>query len=605
MLIFIPLSGTKYFFNGSTQFPWGFWFRVGYAYFLFVVYFSGFINLSFIILYKYYKKLNNSTEKYRIKLLLLGFFVVCFGVVDFLPGYGVNIYPFGYLPVFLYLIIVAYAIIKHHLLDIRIILTRTGIFIFVFTFVLALPFYIGYRFNSWFWAAVCGIGLGLTGPTIYRWLKQKAEDRLLAQQKHYQQLLRESGRELLRKHDLNRLVQFIAHVVKRLVRVKFAAVFLFDEKTKQYCLQAVRDHQEFPNQFSLNPEHTVVKLLIQTKISLAHEDTDHWLPDLKKTPVYLTVPAFIDNKLQGFLMLGEKIDKTIFSEPDILAIETFVSQAALAIDYCLFLEQFSLIQKQLAEADKLAYIGGMVNGMSHQFRNKLNAMNSVATSFRTTITNNLVNIIDKDTYAWLIECCDDMEKVVKTGNQLVNGVISCARLRSSKDEYSSFSLNSILEDVLLPIKLKHRFMEKKFDFDFFCDFGNDDVVYGKKSLIIEALVNLVDNSFESIDAKRKYCLSPEEAENYQPFIKISLNKKPGNYIIAVSDNGGGIKEENFPKIFAPYFTTKASIISGAGIGMFTVKQYVQNQGGKIWFTSQYMKQTTFFIEMPMKLRIKD
>ena len=92
------------------------------------------------------KGLKRSQTNYFLLSMVIGFVG---GITNFLPHFGIMIYPFGNFTVPLYCIIVTYAIIKHHLMDIRVAVTRTGIFLFVYTLVLSVPFYIGYQTKSW------------------------------------------------------------------------------------------------------------------------------------------------------------------------------------------------------------------------------------------------------------------------------------------------------------------------------------------------------------------------------------------------------------------------------------------------------------------------
>ncbi|MGB0989432.1 MAG: ATP-binding protein, partial [Halarcobacter sp.] len=53
---------------------------------------------------------------------------------------------------------------------------------------------------------------------------------------------------------------------------------------------------------------------------------------------------------------------------------------------------------------------------------------------------------------------------------------------------------------------------------------------------------------------------------------ITFSKDEKNYLI-ISDNAGGIKEENLEKIFDPYYTTKEE---GTGVGLYMVKLVIKN-----------------------------
>ena len=67
-------------------------------------------------------------------------------------------------------------------------------------------------------------------------------------------------------------------------------------------------------------------------------------------------------------------------------------------------------------------------------------------------------------------------------------------------------------------------------------------------------------------------------------------------LIKIIDNGIGIAEENFEKIFVPNFTTKSA---GTGLGLAMVKNIIESFGGKVYFESQINKGSTFFIELPL------
>ncbi len=66
--------------------------------------------------------------------------------------------------------------------------------------------------------------------------------------------------------------------------------------------------------------------------------------------------------------------------------------------------------------------------------------------------------------------------------------------------------------------------------------------------------------------------------------------------IEVSDNGVGIQEEEFPNLFVPFFTTKDNL--GTGLGLFTVKWFIERHGGVVEVNSTYGKGTTFTIRFP-------
>ena len=71
----------------------------------------------------------------------------------------------------------------------------------------------------------------------------------------------------------------------------------------------------------------------------------------------------------------------------------------------------------------------------------------------------------------------------------------------------------------------------------------------------------------------------------------------GDYLeLCFEDQGGGIREEDKPNIFTPYFTTKAEI--GTGLGLATVHSIIARHGGMITFDTMLGKGTTFTLYLP-------
>jgi signal transduction histidine kinase len=116
------------------------------------------------------------------------------------------------------------------------------------------------------------------------------------------------------------------------------------------------------------------------------------------------------------------------------------------------------------------------------------------------------------------------------------------------------------------------------------------IVFADKSMIGSVLRNLVSNAvkFSNVNGR----------------INISVNKTPTEFIVAIQDNGVGIKEESIGKLFRieeAYSTPGTLKETGTGLGLLLCKELVQKHGGKIWVESKVGSCSTFFFTIPKNL----
>lgn len=105
----------------------------------------------------------------------------------------------------------------------------------------------------------------------------------------------------------------------------------------------------------------------------------------------------------------------------------------------------------------------------------------------------------------------------------------------------------------------------------------------------EVIQNLLSNSV-------KYTLPGGKV-----IVAIEANSK--ETIVSVADTGLGIPEEDQAKIFSKFFRAHNVLkteTEGNGLGLFVVKSYVESWGGKLWFSSELGKGTTFYLSIPAR-----
>lgn len=113
----------------------------------------------------------------------------------------------------------------------------------------------------------------------------------------------------------------------------------------------------------------------------------------------------------------------------------------------------------------------------------------------------------------------------------------------------------------------------------------------------QTLHNIVINAMEAMAGEgtiKIYC------KNITINEKDNLSLKVGKYVkISIKDQGIGISEENIPKIFDPYFSTKEmGEQKGVGLGLTVSYSIVEKHDGLITVESELGVGSTFFIYLP-------
>jgi len=112
------------------------------------------------------------------------------------------------------------------------------------------------------------------------------------------------------------------------------------------------------------------------------------------------------------------------------------------------------------------------------------------------------------------------------------------------------------------------------------------VITCEETHIMQVFQNLIVNAI-------KYMDKPEGR------VRINCSDDGNCWKFSVSDNGPGIEEKHFERIFKMFHTleTKKNV-QGTGVGLTVAKKVVELYGGKIWLESKVGQGSTFFFTFP-------
>lgn len=115
--------------------------------------------------------------------------------------------------------------------------------------------------------------------------------------------------------------------------------------------------------------------------------------------------------------------------------------------------------------------------------------------------------------------------------------------------------------------------------------GPSLMVHADREHLLRVFNNLIKNALQAIP------------EGVPGEVGIRMRREQNNAVVEVRDNGTGIAEADRGSIFQPNFTTKSS---GMGLGLAMVQRMVENAGGRVWFTTEEGKGSSFFVALPLE-----
>ena len=111
---------------GVRKFSWGFFALHDYFWSpFFFVFFFGYMLMAFGEFIAAYRRTTDPIKRNQIKYIFAAFVVAYLGSIDFLPTYGIPAYPLGFVFISLFVALTSYAILRHHLMDITIVIKKT------------------------------------------------------------------------------------------------------------------------------------------------------------------------------------------------------------------------------------------------------------------------------------------------------------------------------------------------------------------------------------------------------------------------------------------------------------------------------------------------
>ena len=213
--------------------------------------------------------------------------------------------------------------------------------------------------------------------------------------------------------------------------------------------------------------------------------------------------------------------------------------------------------------------------VSHELRTPLTSIRG----FSQTLLASWDKIDDENKKKFIKIIEDQSNRLI----HLVENVLSVSKMNASSEVLKKVDVNEVIKRIIpmFTEQYKTRKFVQKLN-------SNLPPARLDEDKFQQILTNLIDNAAKYSTDGKTVTISTELVEN---FVEIKI-----------TDEGVGIKQEDFDKVFKKFSRLENHLTSttqGNGLGLYITKQLVENMGGQISFTSEINKGTIFRLLMPV------
>ncbi|MCX6119133.1 MAG: ATP-binding protein [Proteobacteria bacterium] len=229
---------------------------------------------------------------------------------------------------------------------------------------------------------------------------------------------------------------------------------------------------------------------------------------------------------------------------------------------------------KVIQLSKLSALGEMAGGIAHEINTPL----TVITLNAQLIEKNLID--GNENRDDMLRRAQSIVRVVGRIAKIISGLKGFSR-DAAGDPWTKFTLRELIDLTLDLCQEKFKNNGVKL---IFSDTESTHLVHGQSVHLSQALLNLLNNSFDAIQ------------NHSQKWIRIDIEQTTEWLRLKVSDCGEGLSTDIAKKLFQPFFTTK-DVGHGTGLGLSISRNILKTHGGDLFY-DESAKNTCFVIQLP-------
>lgn len=331
-------------------------------------------------LVRHYRHLNDPIERNRIRYIIIGIAIVTFATLTNFTDLGK--YPIDIAANGINAILIAYAIIRHQLLDISIVI-RMGLSYTTLIIILGLTYTLPIFLFEWIHshlninisiskillAFLISAPIAILAHSLYGQIRERI-DRFYFREKHdAYKILQALGEQITGTLDLDSMVSETLNTLVELLHPQSAALLLRNPTTGVYTPTASQGMGDALSDFEMRIDHPICRWLTRKDRILTTQELDihpqfsgMWQSEkttLDKISPHLFVGLRAKDRLSGILIVGSKQTDEAYTLEEVSLFMTFANQVAVSLENARLFEETNT---RLAEQIALLEIG---NSLAH------------------------------------------------------------------------------------------------------------------------------------------------------------------------------------------------------------------------------------------------
>jgi signal transduction histidine kinase len=596
--------------SSTTSVDWGVMVNEGRMVFLYyvvllILLFMGFVN----IITKY----SNSTksEKTKIKFLLLGMGIFAIAQIIFtivLPAIGIGqYYYFGDYSMIIFSSLAAYAIVKHHLFDVRLAIVRSVTYTLVLITLAAIYLAIAFALSMIFdrnlnspEQTVSGVAISMVLAFAFQPIKRffdKTTNKFFYKDNYdASDFFARLNKTLSVTTDMRNLLERTAYEIGHTLKSE-QAFFFINTADEHHISAGTPNHKQLPKADAVQLE-SAQDMKNSSVIIASMLNTDDPVRRLMLSHrIELILPLIQSNAVIGYLCLGDHLTSG-YTNRDIKALATISNELIIAIQNALAVEEIrelnATLQQRIANATKELRASNtilrqldkvkdeFVSMASHQLRTPLTSVKG----YLSMVLEGDVGKITDPQRKFLNEAFMSSERMV----HLINDFLNVSRLQTGKfviDKVPT-DLSKIVEQEINSLKPNALARKLKYVYKPPKKFPILNIDEGK---IRQVIMNFADNALY---------YSHEDSS-----IEIGLSIDNNEVLFTVKDTGIGVPVSEQAHLFTKFYrasNARKQRPDGTGVGLFLAKKVVEAHGGKVIFESVEGEGSTFGFRLPIETK---